>query len=316
MVVSIILIAYLCCGFPGTLLGAGATVIDLKAEAVIAGDTVTLGDLATIEGANALTVSGISIMSSPGGRLGGTLSARTIAEKVRSEYRRPVHFKGAEQVHISVRTATVTKEILEKIFIEEVIKQSPWKETGKVEVDQVRVPRCPIVRDADPIAIQAKFSPHEDFLGFIMANLIIGSGPSPERVTVSGRVRLLADVPVVCTRIKTGRTISSSDLVMRIIDISSCPRAYTRQENCVGKRAKVTLREGKPILPSQVERKPDVCSGEWVFIEARINNLVVRDRGIALKDGYQGEPIPVRNVASGKQVVGTIIAASLVQVEL
>jgi flagella basal body P-ring formation protein FlgA len=43
---------------------------------------------------------------------------------------------------------------------------------------------------------------------------------------------------------------------------------------------------------------------------------VVRDRGIALKDGYQGEPIPVRNVASGKQVVGTIIAASLVQVEL
>jgi flagella basal body P-ring formation protein FlgA len=74
--------------------------------------------------------------------------------------------------------------------------------------------------------------------------------------------------------------------------------------------------EGKPILFAQVERKPDVCTGEIVFIEARVNNLVVRDKGIALKDGYQGDPIPVKNVASGKQVIGTIIAASLVQVEL
>ena len=52
------------------------------------------------------------------------------------------------------------------------------------------------------------------------------------------------------------------------------------------------------------------------MIEARVNDLVVTDKGVALKDGYQGEPIPVKNVTSGKQVVGTIIAAALVQVEM
>jgi flagella basal body P-ring formation protein FlgA len=76
------------------------------------------------------------------------------------------------------------------------------------------------------------------------------------------------------------------------------------------------LLEGNPILPSQVQRKPDICSGEIVLIEARTNDLVVRDKGIAMKDGYQGETIPVKNVSSGRQVVGTIIAAALVQVAL
>jgi flagella basal body P-ring formation protein FlgA len=65
-----------------------------------------------------------------------------------------------------------------------------------------------------------------------------------------------------------------------------------------------------------VQRKPDVCSGEIVSIEARVDDLVVRDKGIAMKDGYQGDAIPVKNVSSGRQVVGTIIAASMVQVEL
>ena len=49
-------------------------------------------------------------------------------------------------------------------------------------------------------------------------------------------------------------------------------------------------------------------------MEARTGNLVIVDRGIALKDGYLGEKIPIRNAASGKQVVGTIIAHSQVEV--
>jgi flagella basal body P-ring formation protein FlgA len=38
------------------------------------------------------------------------------------------------------------------------------------------------------------------------------------------------------------------------------------------------------------------------------------DRGIALKDGCLGDAIPIRNAGSGKQVVGTIIAHSQVEV--
>jgi flagella basal body P-ring formation protein FlgA len=316
MIWTVILIVSLCCGCPGTLLGADAAVIDLKENAVIEGNMVTLADLATIKGADASILSDIPIMKSPEGRSGITLSAYTIADKVHGEYQGSVDFRGAQQVRIKSRFVEVSKEAIEKVFVEQVIDQSPWKDTGKIEVEDVRVPRCPTIRDAGPVAIQAKFSPHEDFLGSVTANIIISSGMSLERVTVSGRVKLFADIPVVRTKIKVGAMISPSDLIMKTMDISETPKACTKSEDCVDKRAKATLMEGKPILLSQVERKPDVCTGEIVFIEARVNNLVVRDKGVALKDGYQGDPIPVKNVASGKQVVGTIIAASLVQVEL
>ncbi|MCE5274004.1 MAG: flagellar basal body P-ring formation chaperone FlgA [Deltaproteobacteria bacterium] len=316
MQLKVFLVISLCCGLPATLFCSDAAVITLKAEALVAGNVVTLADLAEIEGSGASTLSRISIMRSPQGRSGITLSARTIAEKVRAGYRAPVLFKGADQVHIAVRSIEISREVLEKTFIDEVMKQSPWKGTGKIVVEKVRVPRCPLVREAGAPTIQAKFSPHEDFLGTVVASLIIGSGSSPERAMVSGKVKLLADVPVVRSMIKAGCTLSSTDLEVRTMDISRTPKAYTRLEDCVGLRAKFTLREGSPVVPSQVQQKPDVCSGEMVFIEARVNNLVVRDRGIALKDGYQGDPIPVKNTASGRQVVGTIIAAALVQVQL
>ena len=316
MVFTVLLLVTLCCGFPGMLIGSDMSVVDLKGQVMVAGDSVTLANLATIEGPDASMLSVIPIMRSPENGLGVTLSARTIADIVHSRYQRDVFFKGADQVHITVQTVMVPKETLEKAFREEVIKQCPWKGAGKIDVNDVRVSNCPLVRDTGSFIIQAKFSSHEDFLGLVTANLIIGSGAPQKRVTVSGRVKLIADVPMVRMKIKAGSTISPSDLEVRTMDISSCPRALTRQEDLVGKRTKVMLWEGKPILPSQVERKPDVCSGEMVFIEARINSLVVRDKGIALKDGYQGEPIPVKNATSGKQVVGTIIAVSLVQVEL
>jgi flagellar basal body P-ring formation protein FlgA len=316
MVLTLLLIVSLCCGFPAALHGADPTVIDLKGETVVAGEAVTLADLAKIHGADASMLSDLPIMRSPGVRSGATLSARTIADKVRAGYHGPVFFTGADQVHISVRTVEVSKEALEKAFVDEIMKQSPWKGIGKIVVDDVKVLRCLTVKNAGPLRIQAKFSPHEDFLGPTVANLIITSGSSQERVTVKGTVKLFTDIPVVRTKIPAGRVISSADFEIRTMDLSKSPKAYTGLDGCVGKRARSTLLEGKPILPSQVECKPDVCSGDMVFIEARIDNLVVRDKGLALKDGYQGDPIPVKNVTSGKRVVGTIIAASLVQVEL
>jgi len=74
------------------------------------------------------------------------------------------------------------------------------------------------------------------------------------------------------------------------------------------------LQEGKPILKSNVEQPPLVNRGDFVFIEARSDVLMIQDRGIALKDGYIHERIPVRNVTSGRQIYGTVIAPLQVEV--
>jgi flagellar basal body P-ring formation protein FlgA len=292
------------------------TVVDLKREVALTGKTVMLSDLAEISGEDARLLSGIVIAKSLENSFDLYISVKAVADKVSSHYLGSVIYTGATKTHVTSCTVEVPEEVLKKLFIEEILKNSPWKDSGRIEITDIRVSRIPKVLQADSNTIQAKFSSHEKYLGFVTATMLIGSGPFPENVTVTGRVKLIADIPVLRAKVASGRIIEPGDLVVRPVDISSCPNAYISLEDCIGKRSRVMLLEGNPILPSQVQRKPDICSGEIVLIEARTNDLVVRDKGIAMKDGYQGETIPVKNVSSGRQVVGTIIAAALVQVAL
>ncbi len=313
---SLVLMLCLCCGLLMPVYAFGKTVVDLKGEVAITGKTVRLSDLADVSGEDASLLSSIAIAKSPDGSFDLNISARTVETKIRSRYLGAIVFTGARMTHVVSCTVEVPEEVLKKVFIEEILKNNPWKDTGRIEVVDVRVSRLPKVLQADSNFIRVKFSSYERYLGFTTATMLIGSGISPSKVTMTGKVKLVADIPAIRAKVAAGRVIAASDLMMRSIDISSCPNAYTRLEDCVGKRAKVTLREGYPILPAQLERKPDVLIGETVVIQARIDNIIVRDKGIAMKDGYMNEPIPVKNVSSGKQVLGTIIAASLVQVEL
>jgi flagella basal body P-ring formation protein FlgA len=310
---------FMMCLFFGLSLPVSAfadTVVDLKSEVAVTGKTVMLSDLAEISGDDAVLLSRIAIAKSPDGSFDLNISAKTVAEKVRSRYLGPLVFTGASRTHVVSCTVDVPEDALKKVYVAEIIKNSPWKNSGRIEVSDVRMSRIPKVLQADSNTIRAKFSSHERYLGFVTASLLIGSGPFPENVTVSGKVKLMADIPVVRAKVAPGKILMQGDLVMRCMDISSCPYAYTLLEDCVGKRSRVTLLEGNPILPSQVQRKPDVCSGEMVSIEVRVDALVVKDKGIAMKDGFQGDAIPVKNVSSGRQVVGTIIAPSQVLVEL
>ncbi len=312
-------LVFVICLIIGMLIPAGAfaeTVVKLKAEGAVVSKTVKLADLADISGDDAASLSDIVIAKVPEGASEISILAQTLETRLKSRYLGPVLITGAPRCHVVSSRVEVSEEAIKKVFSREILRNSPWKGKGTIEVTDIRVSKLPKVLQADKNTIQAKFSSFEKYLGFTSAAMIIGSGVNPERVVVTGKVRLIAEIPVARTKVARGRVVAPGDLSMRSCDISSNPNAFTRLEDCVGKRAKVTLREGSPILPSQVARNPDILKGETVVIEARIENIVVRDKGIAMKDGYLNESIHVKNVSSGRQVVGTIIAASLVQVEL
>jgi flagella basal body P-ring formation protein FlgA len=311
----LVLVMCLICGIFIPTGAFAVTTVNLKAEATIALKTVTLSDLADITGDDAVLLAGIVIAKSPDGASDMNISAQTVETRIKSRYLGPILMTGAHRCQVVSSRVEVSEEAIKKVFTREILRNSPWKDTGTIEISDIRISRLPKVLQEDTNTIQAKFSSFERYLGFTSATILIGSGPYPERVNVTGKVRLIAEIPVARTKIAQGRVIVPGDLSMKSCDISSNPNAFARLEDCAGKRAKVTLREGFPILPSQVERKPDILKGEMVVIEARGENLVVRDKGIAMKDGYLNESIHVKNASSGRQVFGTIIAASLVQVE-
>ena len=59
---------------------------------------------------------------------------------------------------------------------------------------------------------------------------------------------------------------------------------------------------------------PIVHKGDRVMIEFRQGGLLVQTVGLAKAAGKSGEAIPVQNKSSGREVIGTILRAGLVEV--
>ncbi|MFY9399332.1 MAG: flagellar basal body P-ring formation chaperone FlgA [Desulfomonilia bacterium] len=288
----------------------------LHEKAFVSGEHIRVGDIARVEGADSREVSAIRIMKTPSGSLGITLSAEFVRNRIAKEYPGPATVEGAASVQVYEKMAELSPKEIESIFRAALMESCPWKGMGEVRIEDVKTPSSFRVPERDRHRIQAKFSPQEDFLGLTSATLTAGSGPSAASCRVSGKVRVLAEVPVARTGIQRGSVIRSEDLEMKRLDISAYPPLAMSSEDCLGMQARSAVRAGRPFLKTGIEQPPLVSRGDPVFIEARCGGLVVRDRGVALKDGSLRESIPVKNMRSGRQVFGTVIAASRVEVML
>lgn len=207
----------------------------------------------------------------------------------------------------------ISGEELVSIYKEAVFKNHPWKGKGEIIIKDISTPPGILVPEDERMNLQACFSPEEDFLGLTTATFSPGTGTS--RVyRVSAKIHVMADIPVVKKSIPRGAIITDEFFEVKRFDISLSPLVVVDKKACLGMRAKSMIASGKPILSCNIERVPLISRGDIVAIEAKGGGLVVQDRGIALKDGHLNERIPVRNASSGKQIVGTIIAHSQVEV--
>ena len=297
-----------------TALAAAPHVVTLKEKAVVPGEKVLLKDLAAVDGPDAGIIGSIFIMNSPLGPIGSELTADYVASKISGSFAGFFVMKGALRIRIVQEYTVISKQRLEKIFENTVLAKSPWRGKGKIIIGDIQITGSAQVLERDKDTIQAKISPREDFLGRTSMTLVIGKGASAQQVRLSAKVKVIANIPVVKTSIKRGEIITEDNLEVKPLEISAYPTAVRDKKECLGKRAKTGLRRGRPLLSANIEEPPLISKGEVVFIQARGGSLIIRDKGVALKDGHLTEQIPVRNVTSGKQVVGTIIAASCIEV--
>lgn len=292
----------------------GESRVILLQKAFVSGEHIFLKDIATIEGTDRAALSGIPIMKTPAGSLGVTLTSEFVAGKIGEHYRKPVIMEGSPSVQVCEKFVAISAKELADLYRNAVLKNSPWKKAGEVVIEDVKVPAGFRVPEKYRHAVQAKFSPREDFLGLTPATLTAGLGASAVSCRVSGKVRVMALVPVARTNLTRGAVIGEADLEMKRLDISTYPPLVWDKKECAGMRLKGSLHAGSPLLRSNIEQPPLISRGDPVFIEARRDGLVVRDLGVALKDGFLEEQIPVKNTSSGKKVFGTVIAASRIEV--
>ncbi|MBN1636913.1 MAG: flagellar basal body P-ring formation protein FlgA [Deltaproteobacteria bacterium] len=311
---ALVLISALIASLAFPAFGMVANNVSLKKTAMVSHEVVYLCDVAEIHGPHADELAQISILKMPPSTIDIPLSADYIAGKIREKSGDSVFFSGAQEVTVSQRVIKFERDELESLYKNAVLENSPWRGRADIIIEDIQMLQNITVFERNKNQIQAKFSPREDFVGLVRLSLTFGTGPSAQNFVISGRVRVVTKVPVVQSPIHRGDLITSATVKMERLDITTYTQTTMNLDECVGMRATTTIRAGRPVLKSNIELPPVITRGEEVIIEASNSRLIIKDRGIALKDGNIAQKIPVRNMRSGRQIFGTVIAPSRVQV--
>ena len=141
------------------------------------------------------------------------------------------------------------------------------------------------------------------------------NGQFLKTINVVGEVKVQATVTTPKRWIKPKEVVMAKDVVTMMVDVPSLTHDFIlNQEDVIGKQVLRPLPPGKPIRKIMLDDPPIVRKGDRVMIEVRQGGLLVQAVGLAKADGKSGDTIPVQNKNSGKELIGTILSAGLVEV--
>ncbi len=184
------------------------------------------------------------------------------------------------------------------------------REVGVGRLDpRLRVPRCDRGLEA--------FLPAGSRLPGMATVGVRCAGPHPWLVYVPVTVRLYEEVLVARRNLPRGTRLEADDLELARRDVAPLTGGYLRDPAAArGKVLRRPVALGQVLAPGWLKAETLVRRGERVTLLARGGGMEVRMAGRALRDGAEGERIPVRNLSSRRVVEGQVVARSTVEVPL
>ncbi|MEO6201775.1 MAG: flagellar basal body P-ring formation chaperone FlgA [Nitrospirales bacterium] len=135
-------------------------------------------------------------------------------------------------------------------------------------------------------------------------------------VNVMVEVKVQAEVTTPIRWLKPRDVVTSEDLAPMMVDVPSLTHDFVLNlEEAIGKQVLRPLSPGQPIRKTMLDHPPVIHKGDRVLIEARSGGLLVQTVGVAQAAGKAGETISVQNQASGRDVLGIVMASGLVEVK-
>lgn len=123
-----------------------------------------------------------------------------------------------------------------------------------------------------------------------------------------------ADLPVAKHDINLNSTITQSDIFVTRTNITNQTNLAKKAEEVIGKKTKIDIAIGKPFKKNTLWTPPIISKGRRVTISYKNGSLFATATGIAVEDGFKGEPILVKNEESQKVIKGKVQNEFIVQV--
>ena len=141
------------------------------------------------------------------------------------------------------------------------------------------------------------------------------NGQFIKTINVVGEVKVQVPVTIPVRWIKPKEVVSAKDVMTMMVDVPSFTHDFIlNQEDVIGKQVLRPLPPRQPIRKIMLDDPPVVHKGDRVIIEVRRGGLLVQTVGLAKAAGKSGDTISVQNKNSGREVIGTILGAGLVEV--
>lgn len=142
----------------------------------------------------------------------------------------------------------------------------------------------------------------------------IGSGKSL-RAKVQGEVHPVIEVPVLNRHAAPGETIRESDITWTEMQARrSNHNTVTSVDQLVGMSVRRPIGAGRVIRRTDVKPIQLIRKGDVVTMVFRTSLMTLTLRGQALENGSRQESIRVKNLASGKTVIGSVTDSGIVSV--
>jgi len=295
-----------------TAISAQAAVA-LKAQALVEPGVIRLGQIAEIEGEEALVkrISALEVgkVSEPGRKTRVTEGAlknffiKTVASG------QDIDFNGAKFCDVVARSGLVSSDSLKSLLLKEVRSRMPanLKEGKDWDFEVKKVPNN-IVAPERGGKIVVNLSPQFSGIGQEVATVqVFNDKKVISKYTIPFVVHRFEYVAEMRNAIRKDETIGEQDFEMVWQETTFQKRKVIKAaKEAIGRTAIRTLKSGEILVDNALSAPYAVKAGDAVKLFAKFGESVVQINAIAQKNAFKGQTISVRNIDTGKDILATV----------
>jgi len=294
-----------------------ALTIKFRHQAVVDGDDITLGAVASIapQDQKARVLAGMVLLGAPAPGEELRIQQRDLWSRLcRLEPTLSgTNHSGADVIIIRRAGVAFGPQKVKRLLEKYLAAQQERFPTVELRLVNLQLPRSFVlpkgtlrteIRPSDPGILHSR-----------SFNILFRVKGRPVRnVTVRGQIEAIADVPIMVRDLPRGTLIEPSDIQLVRRDIVPLRAPILKPDQLIGKKARRSLRTGQPLTRNMVTSPPVIKRGEVVSISLHHGSLSLSARGIARRNGEAGDTIPVRNTNSQRDILCQVMGPGQVKV--
>ena len=315
--VVIVVLGFVC----ATLAAARAraeVVVTLAPVVEVDGQTVTVGDVASLSGDCAdevARITGVGLGPAPPPGLNRTLTREYVALRLRQAgiTIAASAFMGASATQVSrcaVRVEVQAIAEATRTFVTQAMAGTD------VEVEVYSPSRALVAPGKTAsVAVQAgEVSPLKPGYNLLQARVLV-DGEVWRTVPVHLRVRAFAPGLVAVRDLFAGSAVSAGDFALERVEITHAKeQAVADTAFLEGKRLRRFVRKGEPLWTPDLEPVPPVAKGQPLVVRAVAGSVVVSCTGVATCDGAMGEMVWIVSSYDGRRLMARVVGPGAVEV--